>query len=368
MAIDKRITGVSNPDLTIDEEAQVGIKQTPFAEQFDEEIEIQETEEGGAVIDFDPNDMPTEAGFADNLSEFLKDGVLNEISNEIVGEFKADRESRHEWEFSYTKGLDLLGFKYQERSQPFQGASSVTHPMLAESVTQFQAQAFKELLPPAGPVKTQILGEETPEIIAQADRVQEYMNYQITNKMQEYTPDMDQLLFHLPLAGSAFKKVYYDATRQAAVSKFIPSEDLVVNYLATDLQSAERVTHIVKISENDLLKQQVAGFYRDVDVQTSNEETSIQKKYNQLEGVNKVSYEENVYTLFEIHCDLDIEGFEDQDAESGEPTGIKVPYVVTVDEGSNKVLSIYRNFLRVWSYPYARGPIKNGYLHASSAY
>jgi len=344
MAIDKRITGVSNPDLTIDEEAQVGIKQTPFAEQFDKEIEIQETEEGGAVIDFDPNDMPTEAGFADNLSEFLKDDVLNEISNEIVGEFKADRESRHEWEFSYTKGLDLLGFKYQERSQPFQGASSVTHPMLAESVTQFQAQAFKELLPPAGPVKTQILGEETPEIIAQADRVQEYMNYQITNKMQEYTPDMDQLLFHLPLAGSAFKKVYYDATRQAAVSKFIPSEDLVVNYLATDLQSAERVTHIVKISENDLLKQQVAGFYRDVDVQTSNEETSIQKKYNQLEGVNKVSYEENVYTLFEIHCDLDIEGFEDQDAESGEPTGIKVPYVVTVDEGSNKVLSIYRNY------------------------
>ena len=211
-------------------------------------------------------------------------------------------------------------------------------------MTAFQAQAFKELLPPAGPVKTAVLGAETPEIIAQADRVQDFMNYQITDKMEEYTPDMDQLLFHLPLAGSAFKKVYYDATRQAAVSKFIPSEDLVVNYLATDLQSAERVTHIVKMSENDLLKQQVAGFYRDIDVKVSDEETSIQKKYNQLEGINKVAYADEVYTLYEVHCDLDIPGFEDKDGESGEPTGIKVPYVVTVDKGSNKVLSIYRNY------------------------
>ena len=211
-------------------------------------------------------------------------------------------------------------------------------------MTAFQAQAFKELLPPAGPVKTQVLGAETPEIIAQADRVQDYMNYQITDKMQEYTPDMDQLLFHLPLAGSAFKKVYYDATKQAAVSKFIPSEDLVVNYLATDLQSAERVTHIVKMSENDLLKQQVAGFYRDIDVEFSNDETAIQKKYNQLEGVNKVAYADEVHTLYEVHCDLDIPGFEDKDGETEEPTGIKVPYVITVDKGSNKVLSIYRNY------------------------
>ena len=344
MAVDRKISGVSNPDLTVEEDVQIGIKENPFGEEIDAAIEIEETEEGGAVIDFDPTARPLEAGFADNLSEFLDEGVLGKIATDIVGEVKADRESRHEWEFAYTKGLDLLGFKHQERSEPFQGASSVTHPLLAESVTQFQAQAFKELLPPSGPVKTNILGEETPEVVAQADRVQDYMNYQITDKMEEYTPDMDQLLFHLPLAGSAFKKVYYEATKQAPMAKFIPSEDLIVNYLATDLQSAERVTHIVKISENDLLKQQVAGFYRDIDVQSSNEETSIQKKYNELEGVEKVGYDEEVYTLYEIHCDLDIEGFEDRDTTTGEPTGIKVPYVVTVDEGSNKILSIYRNF------------------------
>ena len=253
MAVDRKITGVSNPDLTIEEDVQIGIEKTPFETEFDEQVEVEETDEGGAVIDFDPSSKPLEAGFADNLAEYLEDNTLGRIASDIVGEVKADRESRHEWEFSYTKGLDLLGFKHQERSEPFQGASSVTHPLLAESVTQFQAQAFKELLPPSGPVKTNILGEETPEVVAQADRVQDYMNYQITDKMEEYTPDMDQLLFHLPLAGSAFKKVYYEATRQAAVSKFIQSEDLIVNYLATDLQSAERVTHIVKISQNDLL-------------------------------------------------------------------------------------------------------------------
>ena len=344
MAVDKRITGVANPDLEVEETVDVEASDIVKGINGDEEIEVEETEEGGAVIDFDPSSRPLEAGFADNLAEFLDDNVLGNIASDIVGEVKSDRESRHEWEFSYTKGLDLLGFKHQERSEPFQGASSVTHPLLAESVTQFQASAFKELLPPSGPVKTSIIGAESPEIIAQADRVQDFMNYQITDKMEEYTPDMDQLLFHLPLAGSAFKKVYYEATKQAAVSKFIPSEDLIVNYLATDLQSAERVTHIVKISQNDLLKQQVAGFYRDVDVQTSNEETNIQKKYNELEGVEKTGYEEDVYTLYEIHCDLDIEGFEDVDVTTGEATGIKVPYIVTVDEGSNKILSIYRNY------------------------
>jgi chaperonin GroES len=344
MAVDKRITGVSNPDLEVEETVDIESSDVVNRLNNDEEIEVQETEEGGAVIDFDPSAKPLEAGFADNLAEVLDDQTLGKIASDLIQEFDSDHESRHEWEFSYTKGLDLLGFKYNERTEPFQGASSVTHPLLAESVTAFQAQAFKELLPPAGPVKTEVLGVETPEIIAQADRVQDFMNYQITDKMEEYTPDMDQLLFHLPLAGSAFKKIYYDATRQTAVSKFIPSEDLVVNYLATDLQSAERVTHIVKMSENELLKQQVAGFYRDIEVQVSDEETEIQKKYNQLEGVNKVAYSDDVYTLYEMHCDLDIPGFEDMDGDSGEPTGIKVPYVVTVDKGSNKILSIYRNY------------------------
>jgi len=344
MAVDKRITGVANPDLEVEDTIDVEASDIVKGINDNQEIEVEETEEGGAVIDFDPSSRPVAAGFADNLAEFLDDNKLGKIASDIVGEVKADRESRHEWESSYTKGLDLLGFKHQERTEPFQGASSVTHPLLAESVTQFQAQAFKELLPPSGPVKTTVVGAESPETSAQADRVQDFMNYQITDKMQEYTPDMDQLLFHLPLAGSAFKKVYYDSTKQSAVSKFIPSEDLVVNYLATDLQSAERVTHIVKMSQNDLLKQQVAGFYRDVDVQTSNDETNIQKKYNQLEGVEKNSYDDEVYTLYEVHCDLDIEGFEDIDVTTGQPTGIKVPYIVTIDEGSNKILSIYRNY------------------------
>jgi|TARA_R110001599_G_scaffold16142_3_gene66202 chaperonin GroES len=346
MAVDKRITGVKENVSVIEDDISLNIEDGDIINRpnADEEIDIEETEDGGALVDFDPSAPNLEAGFADNLAEVLNEKTLRTIASDLVGEFDSDHESRHEWEFAYTKGLDLLGFKYNERSEPFQGASGVTHPLLAESVTAFQAQAFKELLPPSGPVKTQVLGAETPEIIAQADRVQDFMNYQITDKMQEYTPDMDQLLFHLPLAGSAFKKVYYDATRQSAVSKFIPSEDLVVNYLATDLQSAERVTHIVKMSENDLLKQQVAGFYKDIDVQVSDEETAIQKKYNQLEGVNKVDYADDVYTLYEIHCDLDIEGFEDIDPQTGEPTGIKVPYVVTVDKGSNKVLSVYRNY------------------------
>ena len=350
MAVDKKITGVKeNVSVIKEEDLNMDVENVEDGDvvkrlKADEEIEVEETDDGGAVVDFDPSSKPLEAGFADNLAEVLDDQALGKIASEVVQEFDSDHESRHEWEFAYTKGLDLLGFKYDERSEPFQGASGVTHPLLAESVTAFQAQAFKELLPPAGPVKTEVLGAETPEIIAQADRVQDFMNYQITDKMEEYTPDMDQLLFHLPLAGSAFKKVYYDATRQSAVSKFIPSEELVVNYLATDLQSAERVTHIVKLSENDLLKQQIAGFYRDVDVQISDEETSIQKKYNQLEGINKVAYAEDIYTLYEVHCNLDIPGFEDKDGATGEPTGIKVPYVVTIDKGSNKVLSIYRNY------------------------
>jgi hypothetical protein len=188
MAVDKRITGVANPDLEVEETVDVEASDIVKGINGDEEIEIEETEEGGAVIDFDPSSKPLEAGFADNLAEFLDDNVLGNIASDIVGEVKSDRESRHEWEFSYTKGLDLLGFKHQERSEPFQGASSVTHPLLAESVTQFQASAFKELLPPSGPVKTSIIGAESPEVIAQADRVQDFMNYQITDKMEEYTP------------------------------------------------------------------------------------------------------------------------------------------------------------------------------------
>ena len=248
-----------------------------------------------------------------------------------------------DWEEGFSKGLDLLGFKYDERSQPFQGASGVTHPLLAESVTQFQAHAYREMLPAKGPVDVSIVGEVTMDKEAQAERVKDFMNYQITNVMQEYDPEMDQLLFHLPLAGSAFKKVYYDGQKNRAVAKFIPSEDLVVPYNASDLMSAERIAHVLKMSENDLRKKQVSGFYRDIDLNPGiSEDNPIQEKMDKLEGVQKTD-EEYDFNLIEFHAECDIEGFEDLD-KNGEQTGIKLPYIITVDQNSGEVLSIYRNY------------------------
>jgi hypothetical protein len=252
--------------------------------------------------------------------------------------------SRKEWEQTYTKGLDLLGFKYDNRTEPFQGASGATHPVLAEAVTQFQALAYKELLPADGPVRTQVLGMPTPDKTQQATRVKDFMNYQIMEKMKEYEPEFDQMLFNLPLAGSAFKKVYYDDMEQRAVSKFVPADDLIVPYTATSLDDAEAIIHRVKISENDLRKQQVAGFYRDVEIgKPQDKETEIDKKERELEGVSKTK-DEDVFTLLECHVDLDLEGFEDTNQETGEPSGIKIPYIVTFIEGSNEILSIRRNY------------------------
>ena len=216
--------------------------------------------------------------FGANLAELLDDDILNSISEELRSQIEDDKASRDEWFFTYTKGLDLLGFKHQERSQPFQGASSVTHPLLSESVTAFQSQAYKELLPAGGPVKCNVVGEENAETEAQAQRVKEYMNYLILDEMEEYDADMDQLLFFLPLAGSAFKKIYYDAGLERPVSKFVPSEDLIVPYLSTDLASAERVTHIVKMTKNEIKKAQVGGLYRDVELlDPTLEETKFKK-------------------------------------------------------------------------------------------
>jgi hypothetical protein len=252
--------------------------------------------------------------------------------------------SRKEWEQTYTKGLDLLGFKYDNRTEPFQGASGATHPVLAEAVTQFQALAYKELLPADGPVRTQVLGMPTPDKTQQATRVKDFMNYQIMEKMKEYEPEFDQMLFNLPLAGSAFKKVYYDDMEQRAVSKFVPADDLIVPYTATSLDDAEAIIHRVKISENDLRKQQVAGFYRDVEIgKPQDKETDVEKKERELEGVTKTK-DEDVFTLLECHVDLDLEGFEDMNQETGEPSGIKIPYIVTFIEGSHEILSIRRNY------------------------
>ena len=254
--------------------------------------------------------------------------------------------SRKDWEQSYVKGLDLLGFKYDNRSEPFQGASGATHPVLAEAVTQFQALAYKELLPADGPVRTQILGVSNPAKEAQSQRVKDFMNYQLMDQMKEYEPEFDQMLFHLPLSGSTFKKVYYDDLLGRAVSKFIPADDLVVPYTATSLDDAEAVVHVVKISENDLRKQQVNGFYTDIEltkpVSDVNADKVVDKK-RELEGTSKTTRIESMYTLLECHVNLDLEGFEDV-GKNGEPTGIKLPYVVTVEEGSQKVLSIRRNY------------------------
>jgi len=245
---------------------------------------------------------------------------------------------------SYTSGLDLLGFKYENRTEPFQGSSGATHPVLAEAVTQFQAMAYKELLPSDGPVRTQILGAVNPMKEQQAQRVKDFMNYQIMDQMQEYEPEFDQMLFHLPLAGSAFKKVYYDDLLGRAVSKFVPADDLIVPYTATSLDDAEAIIHRIKISGNDLRKQQVVGFYKDIELgQPADIENKLEQKERELEGSRKSGKPEDMYTLLECHVNLDLEGFEDMGPD-GEPTGIKLPYIVTIDETSSKILSIRRNY------------------------
>tara|TARA_R100001440_G_scaffold37063_1_gene56331 strand:- start:1078 stop:3492 length:2415 start_codon:yes stop_codon:yes gene_type:complete len=279
-----------------------------------------------------------------NLAEVLDDTILGEISSELRGQYEADQESRAEWEEGYTKGLDLLGIQYEERTQPFQGASGVTHPIIAESVTQFQAQAYKELLPSGGPVRTNVLGMQDSEKEAQAVRVKDFMNYMLMEVMEEFDPDTDQMLFYLPLSGSTFKKVYFDETKQRPVSKFVPAEDLVVSYAASDLATASRITHVLRMDENEIRKLQVVGFYRDVDISADYEADSdpVKSKVNELDGVEK-SVTEDLYTVLEMHVNLDIEGFEDVDA-MGESTGIKLPYIVTMDQGSGEILAIRRNY------------------------
>ena len=293
-------------------------------------------EDDGSVVINPEEEQQDGVPFGANLAEFLEDEDLDELSSELQTGYTSDKSSREEWEQGYTKGLDLLGFKYEERTRPFDGASGVYHPLLSESVVQFQAQSYKELLPAGGPVRTQIIGASTPEIESQSERVKDFMNYYITDVMEEYDPEMDQLLFHLPLAGSAFKKIYYDGGMGRAVSKFIAAEDLVVPYMTSDLESAERVTHVVKMTENEIKKQQIAGFYRDVKINPYDVDDDIQEKYDQLEGTKKEDTYED-YTLLEMHVLLDLKGFEEE-------SGIKVPYIVTIDEGSGKILSIYRNF------------------------
>jgi|TARA_R110000737_G_scaffold281304_1_gene287891 hypothetical protein len=280
-----------------------------------------------------------------NLAEVLDERVLMDISSDLLGYYEDDKSSRQEWEDAYTEGLNLLGIRYEEREEPFRGSSGVTHPVIAEAVTQFQAQAYKELLPSSGPVRTQVVGAATPEVQSQAQRVQEFMNYQIVHKMDEYDPEMDRLLFYLPLAGSAFKKVYFDDMLDRAVSRFVPADDLLVPYNATDLQSSSRVTHVIRMNSNDIRKQQAGGFYRDVDLEPYDQQDEIREKERRLMGVEKTTADEQDCTILEVHTDLDLVGFEHLNPIDGEQTGIKLPYIITIDEGSSKILSIRRNWV-----------------------
>jgi hypothetical protein len=309
-------------------------------------VEVTPEEDGGATINFDPSavNVPGTESHFDNLADILPEDVLDPLGSVLKENYMDYKMSRKDWEQSYMEGLDLLGFKYENRTEPFQGASGATHPVLAEAVTQFQAMAYKELLPSDGPVRTQIVGAITPQKEQQAQRVKDFMNYQIMDQMQEYEPEFDQMLFHLPLAGSSFKKVYYDDLLGRAVSKFVPADDLIVPYTATSLDDAESVIHTIKISENDLRKQQVTGFYSDIELSPpAVTEDKVTEKERELEGTKKTGKPGDVYTLLECHINLDLEGFEDIGPD-GEPTGIKLPYIVTIEEGSTKVLSIRRNY------------------------
>ncbi len=344
--IDKGLPNTRNKlEIPSEEELQDVAVQEPVQEKGP--IEVIPEEDGGVTLDYEPGaiNVPGTESHFDNLAELLPDDVLEPIGNEMVQNYMDYKGSRKEWEQAYITGLDLLGFKYENRTEPFQGASGATHPVLAEAVTQFQAQAYKELLPSDGPVRTQVVGIKNPATEQQANRVKDFMNYLVMDQMKEYESEFDSMLFHLPLAGSTFKKVYYDVPMGRAVSKFVPADELIVPYTATSLDDAEAVIHTIKISENELRKQQVNGFYRDVELGPPGTDTNneLNKKERELDGTKKTGKNEPVYTLLECHVNLDLEGFEEVGPE-GEPTGIKLPYIVTVEEGNRKVLSIRRNY------------------------
>ena len=282
-----------------------------------EEIELLEGDQqldpdGGATITFG-NQMQAPQGHFSNLADTLDEGDLAVIADELLEAYEGDKDSRADWSSTYAEGLGLLGMKYEDRTDPFPGASGVSHPLLAESVTQFQAQSYKELFPAGGPVKTQIMGDANPQVEAQSKRVKEFMNYQLSHVMEEYEPELDQMLFHLPLSGSAFRKVYFDDKLGRPVSKFVSSEDLVVPYDATDLLTCMRITHVIKMPANDVLKYQASGFYRDMDLfdPSEPEADAVEEKIGELEGTRRVYTKDKIHTILEIHTDLDLPGYED---------------------------------------------------------
>ena len=345
MAIDKPAFAAPRKTVQIPgQQAQQQAQMEMLVQQQNQQpIEVTPTEDGGAEINFDPAAMNMQSGqFGDNIADLLDDNTLHKISSDLLKTYEDCKSSRQEWEDTYTKGMDLLGFKYEDRTQPFRGASGATHPVLAEAVTQFQALAYKELLPADGPVRTQIIGMVNVEKEEQAKRVKDFMNYQIMVEMKEYEPEFDQLLFNLPLSGSSFKKIYYDQLLQRCVSRFVPAEDLYVPYNSTSLEDTETIVHKIRMSGNDLLKQQLTGFYSDVAVEEDNNVDSITEKKEELIGVEPV--EDEIYTVLEFHTNLNLPGFEEVDATGKGPSGLKIPYIISIDEGSSKVLAIRRNF------------------------
>jgi len=323
------------------EEIELEIEQPEMMNPSDTEVFL--AEDGSATVGFDPSEQE-ELEFGENLAEVMEERDLASIASELTESYEEDLESRDDWYTTFSKGLDLLGIRGEDRSQPFEGASGVYHPILSEAVIQFQAQAYKELLPAGGPVDTEILGMTDDAKLEKANRVKNFMNYQITYKMEEFDPEMDQLLFYLPLSGSAFKKIYYDPSLGRATARFIKAEDLVVPYYAVDLLTAPRITHVIHMAENELRKMQVSGFYRDLDLMNASsvELSDVDKKMDELEGLSRTVSDEE-YTLLEMHVNLDIEGFEDMDA-NGEPTGLALPYIVTICKDTNDVLSIRPNY------------------------
>tara|TARA_R110000764_G_scaffold70715_1_gene146043 strand:+ start:214 stop:2697 length:2484 start_codon:yes stop_codon:yes gene_type:complete len=355
MAIDKALEPNNNLDV-IEQGSTVTIPQEPSRQDLISDAAQILVNENEILVGDELEDEPMpDMEFDSNLVDFIDPSILTELSSDLISSVDSDKQSRGEWEKTYTEGLEYLGMKFDDsRSQPFEGSSGVIHPILAEAVTQFQAQAYKEMLPAKGPVKTEIVGAKTVETESQAERVQEFMNYYIMNVMQEYDPELDMLLFYLPLAGSAFKKVYFDFVTNKAISKFIPPEDLIVPYEASDISSAERITHAINMSLNEIKKQQVTGFYADVEISDqdySEDDSDIKLQIDEIQGIESSYKEDRNRTIYEIHTVLDIEGFEDVGA-NGEPTGLKLPYIITIDEASETVLSIRRNYLET-------DPLKN---------
>ena len=342
MAIEKGI-GAGGEQLPTD---APGLEEIEVLPLIPENPDIQQMADGSVLVgEIEEEIEVVSVPFDANLADYIDNSDLMRVSSDLVSDIEEDMSSRKDWEDTYKRGIDLLGMEYDERTEPFQGATGVVHPLLSESVTQFQAQAYREMLPSGGPVRTQIVGAETPEIVAQADRVTDYMNYMLTYEMEEYDPETDQMLFYLPIVGSTFKKVYFDPLLQRAVSKFVHAEDVVVPYGATDLLTSQRIPHIIRMDSNEIRKMQLAGFYRDVDLPDSenqNNYSEVQESIDEAQGV-QVSGPSQEMTLYEVHTSLDLEGFEDMNVE-GEPSGLKLPYIVTILESTGDILAIRRNY------------------------